>query len=100
MKVYLVITSKVLADFRLESPISKDFQSEILALLPPKSAKTFHESLQILSPLRKSRGKSLQTLEVITIQTSAENLISKLAIDIMLGHYDVDLGYRCMRRQK
>ena len=47
-------------------------------LLPPKSAKTFHESLQILSPLRKSakyfhsadfRGKSLQTLEVITIQT-------------------------------
>ena len=54
LKVYIVITSKVFADFRFESPISIDFQSEILALLPPKSAKTFHESLQILSPLRKS----------------------------------------------
>ena len=54
LKVYIVITSKVFADFRFESPISIDFQREILALLPPKSAKTFHESLQILSPLRKS----------------------------------------------
>ena len=54
MKVYIVITSKVFADFCFESPISIDFQSEILALLPPKSAKTFDESLQILSPLRKS----------------------------------------------
>ena len=54
LKVYIVITSKVFADFCFESPISIDFQSEILALLRPKSAKTFHESLQILSPLRKS----------------------------------------------
>ena len=53
LKVYIVITSKVFADFCFESPISIDFQSEILALLRPKSAKTFHESLQILS-LRKS----------------------------------------------
>ena len=52
LKVYIVITSKVFADFRFESSISIDFQNEILALLPPKSAKTFHESLQILSPLR------------------------------------------------
>ena len=56
LKVYIVIISKVFADFCFESPISIDFQSEILALLRPKSAKTFHESLQILS----------QTLEVIT----------------------------------
>ena len=47
LKVYIVITSKVFADFCFESPISIDFQSEILALLRPKS---------------------LQTLEVITIQ--------------------------------
>ena len=46
----VVITSNVFADFRFESPISIDFQNEILALLPPKPAKTFHESLQILSP--------------------------------------------------
>ena len=58
LKVYIVITSKVFADFRFESPISIDFQSEILALLPPKSAKVFADS----------RGKSLQTLEVIIIQ--------------------------------
>ena len=45
LKVYIVITSEVFADFRFESPISIDFQNEILALLPPKSAKTFHESL-------------------------------------------------------
>ena len=32
--------------------------NEILALLPPKSAKTFHESLQILSP-RKSASESI-----------------------------------------
>ena len=37
LKVYIVITSKVFADFRFESPISIDFQTEILALLPPKS---------------------------------------------------------------
>ena len=29
--------------------------NEILALLPPKSAKTFHESLQILSPRKSAR---------------------------------------------
>ena len=40
LKVYIVITSKVFADFCFESPISIDFQSEILALLRPKSAKT------------------------------------------------------------
>ena len=45
LKVYIVITFKVFADFRFESPISIDFQSEILALLPPKSAKTLVESL-------------------------------------------------------
>ena len=41
LKVYIVTNSKVFADFRFESPISIDFQSEILALLPPKSANTF-----------------------------------------------------------
>ena len=55
LKVYIVITSKVFANFRFESPISIDFQSEILAFLPPKSAKTFHESLQILSPRKSAR---------------------------------------------
>ena len=55
MKVYIVITSKVFADFRFESPISIDFQNEILALLRPKSAKTFHESLQILSARKSAR---------------------------------------------
>ena len=33
LKVYIVITFKVFADFRFESPISIDFQIEILALL-------------------------------------------------------------------
>ena len=55
MKVYIGITSKIFADFRFESPISIDFQTEILALLRPKSAKTFHESLQILSPRKSAR---------------------------------------------
>ena len=41
LKVSIVITSKVFADFRFESPISIDFHDEILALLPPKSANTF-----------------------------------------------------------
>ena len=44
LKVYIVITSKVFADFRFESPISMDFQSEILALLPPKSANNYTDS--------------------------------------------------------
>ena len=44
LKVYIVITSKIFADFRFESPISIDFQNEILALLPPKSANTFAPS--------------------------------------------------------
>ena len=65
LKVYIVITSKVFADFRFESPISIDFQSEILALLRPKSAKTFHESLQILSPRKSARTFRMK---VITIQ--------------------------------
>ena len=39
LKVYIVITSKVCADFRFESPVSIGFHSEILALLPPKSSK-------------------------------------------------------------
>ena len=50
VKVYIVITSKVFADFRFEIPISIDSQNEILALLSPKSAKTFRKSLQKLSP--------------------------------------------------
>ena len=61
----LVFQVKVFSDSRPNLKYKSDFQNEILALLPPKSAKTFHESLQILSP-RKSRGKSLQTLVVIT----------------------------------
>ena len=57
--------AKVFADFRFESlyqslqrlsaKVCKYFRPfESMGLLPPKSAKTFHESLQILSPLRKS----------------------------------------------
>ena len=41
LKVYIVITSEVFADFRFESPISIDFQNEILALLLTKSANIF-----------------------------------------------------------
>ena len=81
LKVYIVITSKVFADFRFESPISIDFQSEILALLPPKSAK-FWKSWQTFGAkvFADSRGKSLQTLEVITIQTFDESSSSYLTL--------------------
>ena len=55
LKFRLVFKVKVLFQTRSNLEYKSDFQNEILALLPPKSAKTFHETLQ--------------TLEVITIQT-------------------------------
>ena len=73
-KVYIVITSKVFADFCFESPISIDFQSEILALLPPKSAKTFHESLQILSPRKSARTFRILLKGRKYLQTLVESL--------------------------
>ena len=72
LKVYIVITSKVFADFRFESPISIDFQNEIPALLPPKSAKSEWKPMLTFEGAKVfagSRGKSLQTLEVIFKQT-------------------------------
>ena len=92
LKVSIVITSKVFADFRFESPISIDFHDEILALLPPKSANTFapsivcrlsfcgdsrEKSMQTFEGAKvfaNSRGKSLQTLEVITPEFRLESL--------------------------
>ena len=67
LKVYIVITFKVFADFRFESPISIDFQSEIPTLLAPKSAKTFHESLEFFRAIQSKQSKQFNS-KIILIQ--------------------------------
>ena len=64
LKVYIVITSKVFADFCFESPISINFQSEILALLRPKSAKTL-EVITIHNYVKLSNHNLLEEFTIL-----------------------------------
>ena len=91
MKVYIVITSKVFADFRFESPISIDFQSEIPTLLAPKSANTFHESLEFFRARQSKQSKQfnskiiLMQVEMSFLKCSDEKSSGKFKYHLVLS---------------